>query len=644
MRDNIDESSCYVWLEISLGGDATLDSLARDLYSDDISSWNRDEVIKKIMPESRDREISSLSAMFPTEALAKLEFGLDLFRIYCWEGTKSSTLTQANAIRNSLKLQQALGDEFKNRSSGGLFLHQLVAKLAAKCQPIRVIMNNGSPFTPTGNGLLLRLIADRDLQANSQPPPPTLTLLPTKQLLRRLVLPGQRRKPDVLDPNDVLGQDGMVFQNQLLHTLPTPHALIIHNKEDDIVSHEDEEPTFPKPPSEPVDPGKPTDSAQAGTATFNVHRKPEVRKIPTLGLTNMGLTATSGSAPMIPKEAMSLSEEGQIVEPVLRFVDGQDWHCDNPLVQQGAKGFPISLHNIPGRTCGDTAESKQRGIISSFKYMCSQVADTRIYLGGESVAKSSQILSEQNLTHILNTAGDVCPNYHQGLFDYFTVVLEDNRYSAHIFESIIPACLNFIHETLTSDIKNSVLVHCREGVSRSAAVVVAYLMWAQNLSFRQALDLVVKARSICNPNTGFTFTLLRFGQTAVVGPQLYRIALHNKAAPFLVALPLPEEGSPVFLDPRFVYLQRTEAEVVIKSVCAKYQTTQICVWRGPEIPMQFEKLFHKIVDQFAADLSRLGGITEPLTIKWASEEGFVTAHSQRHIPQVKLMICNSQKL
>ena len=49
-----------------------------------------------------------------------------------------------------------------------------------------------------------------------------------------------------------------------------------------------------------------------------------------------------------------------------------------------------------------------------------------------------------------------------------------------------------------------VLVHCVAGVSRSAAVVVAFLMWALGLPFLEARARVKAARPIVNLNLGFS--------------------------------------------------------------------------------------------------------------------------------------------
>ena len=63
-----------------------------------------------------------------------------------------------------------------------------------------------------------------------------------------------------------------------------------------------------------------------------------------------------------------------------------------------------------------------------------------------------------------------------------------------------------------------VFVHCQHGVSRSATIVIAYLMWARGLPYEQALDHVRNARPTINPNIGFACALLQWGST--LNPQL----------------------------------------------------------------------------------------------------------------------------
>ncbi len=56
----------------------------------------------------------------------------------------------------------------------------------------------------------------------------------------------------------------------------------------------------------------------------------------------------------------------------------------------------------------------------------------------------------------------------------------------------------------------SVLVHCAQGVSRSATLVAGYLMWAEKLSTDSAVAAVRSCRARCDPNDGFMLQLREF--------------------------------------------------------------------------------------------------------------------------------------
>ena len=56
------------------------------------------------------------------------------------------------------------------------------------------------------------------------------------------------------------------------------------------------------------------------------------------------------------------------------------------------------------------------------------------------------------------------------------------------------------------------LVLCAAGISRSASIVIAYIMRQQRLSFSAARSLVKSRRSAVNPNLGFTLQLRMLDQ------------------------------------------------------------------------------------------------------------------------------------
>ncbi|KAI0088454.1 phosphatases II [Irpex rosettiformis] len=65
----------------------------------------------------------------------------------------------------------------------------------------------------------------------------------------------------------------------------------------------------------------------------------------------------------------------------------------------------------------------------------------------------------------------------------------------------LEATVRWIDERLRRGV--NVLVHCQQGVSRSSAVVIAYLIYTHNMSYDAAFDLVKRKRACVNPNSGF---------------------------------------------------------------------------------------------------------------------------------------------
>ncbi len=66
----------------------------------------------------------------------------------------------------------------------------------------------------------------------------------------------------------------------------------------------------------------------------------------------------------------------------------------------------------------------------------------------------------------------------------------------------------FIHDSIENGDK--VLVHCQAGISRSATVVIAYIMRSKRYSLQDAFNFVKRKRSIIFPNAGFRQQLAQF--------------------------------------------------------------------------------------------------------------------------------------
>ncbi|RUS90773.1 hypothetical protein EGW08_001484 [Elysia chlorotica] len=68
--------------------------------------------------------------------------------------------------------------------------------------------------------------------------------------------------------------------------------------------------------------------------------------------------------------------------------------------------------------------------------------------------------------------------------------------------------VDFVSEAVSSG--GRVVVHCMAGVSRSASVVLAYLVRDHGMSLRQAHDHVMERRDVIRPNQGFWVALIEY--------------------------------------------------------------------------------------------------------------------------------------
>lgn len=64
----------------------------------------------------------------------------------------------------------------------------------------------------------------------------------------------------------------------------------------------------------------------------------------------------------------------------------------------------------------------------------------------------------------------------------------------------------------------TVLIHCRAGISRSATICIAYIMAKFGMKAEEAIDFVQARRKIILPNIGFIEQLLAF-ETKLFGSQ-----------------------------------------------------------------------------------------------------------------------------
>ncbi|XP_037537081.1 dual specificity protein phosphatase 26-like [Nematolebias whitei] len=132
----------------------------------------------------------------------------------------------------------------------------------------------------------------------------------------------------------------------------------------------------------------------------------------------------------------------------------------------------------------------------------------RLYIGDQQSAENLADLSKHRFTHILNAAHSKQgrqPEIYEGMnITYMGIEARDScDYNMSI--NFQPAA-DFMHRALSRGGK--VLVHCHVGVSRSATLVLAYLMLRQNLPLVEAICAVKNNRGVI-PNRGFLRQLIK---------------------------------------------------------------------------------------------------------------------------------------
>ncbi|KAJ1876743.1 hypothetical protein LPJ66_012252 [Kickxella alabastrina] len=136
-----------------------------------------------------------------------------------------------------------------------------------------------------------------------------------------------------------------------------------------------------------------------------------------------------------------------------------------------------------------------------------------LYLGGEDNAVPST-LQALGVTHILNVAREVAQAQDCNMecrhfaWDHNEAVLE--RY--------FDECFAFIDEARNAHC--GVLVHCQLGVSRSASLVIAYVMRTMALGFPQAYEYVRLRAPCISPNLSLIAQLTEYGRKTERVPEL----------------------------------------------------------------------------------------------------------------------------
>ncbi|KAL6732875.1 hypothetical protein Aduo_003588 [Ancylostoma duodenale] len=126
----------------------------------------------------------------------------------------------------------------------------------------------------------------------------------------------------------------------------------------------------------------------------------------------------------------------------------------------------------------------------------SEITD-HLFLSGAGCLKPEKI-RQKRIVFIVNATTEEPNTYIQGV-EYMKVRIDDHPYARiqDYFDQVADKI------KAVKDRGGKTLVHCMAGVSRSASLVMIYLVKYERMTLRQAYHYVKSARPVIRPNVGF---------------------------------------------------------------------------------------------------------------------------------------------
>ena len=148
-----------------------------------------------------------------------------------------------------------------------------------------------------------------------------------------------------------------------------------------------------------------------------------------------------------------------------------------------------------------------------------------LFLSGELPPRDAAAVARTGVKVIINCAGEVVPNAFERPgslraalgevegaagapedVSYLSLCLRDGNFE-DVF-SLFYRVIRAIEAARRAG--GAALLHCHQGVSRSATFAIAYLMWAAEMPFKEAYAYARAVRPIVSPNAGFTCQLVEW--------------------------------------------------------------------------------------------------------------------------------------
>ncbi|XP_011183104.2 dual specificity protein phosphatase MPK-4 [Zeugodacus cucurbitae] len=149
-----------------------------------------------------------------------------------------------------------------------------------------------------------------------------------------------------------------------------------------------------------------------------------------------------------------------------------------------------------------------------------------LYLGNLTAATHMETLKKFQITHILTLDSVPLPQHITQASFLTTKYVHIADMPKEDILHHLDTCTDFINMAMAQ--KGRVLVHCYFGVSRSSAVVIAFIMKQHDLEYQAAFELVRSKRRFVQPNPGFVSQLKLYRRMGCkIEPQFQRYKLYR---------------------------------------------------------------------------------------------------------------------
>lgn len=123
----------------------------------------------------------------------------------------------------------------------------------------------------------------------------------------------------------------------------------------------------------------------------------------------------------------------------------------------------------------------------------------RLWIAPADTVREVAFLKEHGITHVLNCAAEEPASYPKTVVSRhvpLTDTEDEDAYAQILFGAKLL-------DVWLRNVQNTIVVHCKAGISRSVAVVMAWFILYDNRTFEEAYEMIQTRRMFIFPNSHY---------------------------------------------------------------------------------------------------------------------------------------------